>query len=137
VKPGEHLLDLFCGTGGILIEAGLCGVGVHGLDIKGEMKNGSEENLESCGIINHDVRQGKISDIDEVFSEEDFDAVVTDLPYGRSSKKTEDAVDDFLQFLMDFEGEAVFMYDQEELGDYSADFSVYIHKNLRRHIFVI
>jgi tRNA (guanine10-N2)-dimethyltransferase len=137
VKPGEHLLDPFCGTGGILIEAGLCGVGVHGLDIKEEMKNGAEENLESCGIINHDVRQGKISDIDEVFGEEDFDAVVTDLPYGRSSKKTEDAVDDFLHFLEDFEGEAVFMYDEEELDEYSADFSVYIHKNLTRHIFVI
>jgi Predicted DNA modification methylase len=40
IRPGEHLLDPFCGTGGILIEAGLCGVGIAGTDIDEEMVEG-------------------------------------------------------------------------------------------------
>jgi tRNA (guanine10-N2)-dimethyltransferase len=136
VKPGEHVLDPFCGTGGILIEAGLCGVGVHGLDVKEEMKEGAEKNLEEYGVISHDVRQGEISKAQEIFGD-GFDAVVTDLPYGKSSKKVGKPVEEFLKFIEEVEAPVVFMYDEEELGGYTSDFSVYIHKNLTRHIFVV
>ena len=136
VKPGEKLLDPFCGTGGLLIEAGLCGVGVYGADISEEMAEGCEKNLEEYGIISHSIRQGEISNVEEIFDDQNFDAIVTDLPYGKASKKTDSAVEDFLDLIEGFQGQAVFMYDEDELGDYSADFSVYIHKNLTRHIFI-
>mgnify|MGYP002171746373 CR=1 FL=1 len=42
-------MDPFCGTGGILIEAGLIGCKVAGSDVNWKMKNGSAINLDYCG----------------------------------------------------------------------------------------
>ena len=132
---GEYLLDPFCGTGGILIEAGLCGIGVKGLDIQDEMVEGTQENLEKYGILNHEIRQGDISELDSLFK--DYSAVVSDLPYGKASKKTGKPVEKFLEFLEDYSGKTVFMYNQEKLGPYTADYSVYVHKSLERFIYII
>ena len=136
VSAGEKILDPFCGTGGLLIEAGLCGIGVYGLDIQEEMVKGSRENLEEYGIISHDIRQGDIAEIDKIF-EESFDAVVTDLPYGKASVEEEEPVEKFLDFIEEFEGKTVFMYNEALVGGYEADFSVYVHKSLTRYIYII
>lgn len=136
LKPGNQLLDPFCGTGGILIEAGLCGIGINGFDLQEEMVKGCRENLEEYGLINHEIRQQDISKISEEDLEK-YEAVVTDLPYGKSSKKTEEAVKDFLELLDNFDGRKVFMYNEEELRDLKADFSIYVHKNLTRYVFVV
>lgn len=82
VKKGDLLLDPFCGTGGILIEAGLIGCKVVGSDIYWKMKNGTAINLEFCGIkdyktFNLDVRELKMY--------EEVASVVTDPPYGIST----------------------------------------------------
>ncbi|MFB6115189.1 MAG: methyltransferase domain-containing protein [Candidatus Nanohalobium sp.] len=135
-SAGETVLDPFCGTGGILIEAGLCGIGVLGLDIKEEMVKGARENLEEYGIIAHDIRQEEASDALEVFGNE-FSAVITDLPYGKASKMTGEYLDDFEEILEEFEGKKVFMWNEDEFRGYEADFSVYIHKNLTRYIFIV
>ena len=50
IKEGELLLDPFCGTGGILIEAGLIGCKVVGSDIYWKMQNGTAINLDYYGI---------------------------------------------------------------------------------------
>lgn len=136
IKPGDFLLDPFCGTGGILIEAGLCGAGVCGTDVKEEMVKGCRENLEEYGIISHDIRQGEAAESLEIF-DQNFSTIITDPPYGKASKKTDSALEDFLQLLKNFEGRKVFMWNEEELGDHSAEFSVYIHKNLTRYIFIV
>lgn len=132
VKPGEHVLDPFCGTGGILIEAGLCGTGVHGRDMNEEMVEGAEENLEAYGIINHDIKQRKVSEI----TTEGYNTVITDLPYGKSSETTDDAVNEFINLIEDFNGRVVFMYNESSLRDLKAEFEVYVHKNLTRYIFI-
>lgn len=132
IKPGDRLLDPFCGTGGILIEAGLCGIDVSGRDISEEMVKGSETNLEEYGIISHDIDEKDISEIDT----DGVDAIVTDLPYGQASKETEDAVESFLNTLDEFKGKTVFMYDEASIGNYEADYSIYVHKNLTRYIYV-
>lgn len=134
-SAGEKLFDPFCGTGGILIEAGLCGVGVYGLDIQKDMVKGSRKNLEEYGIISHDIRQSDIAEIDKVFNDS-FDAVVTDLPYGKASVEEKEPVRKFMEFLEGFEGRAVFMYNEPSVGGYEADFSVYVHKSLTRYIYV-
>ena len=82
VKSGDLLLDPFCGTGGIIIEAGLIGCKVLGSDINWKMKNGSAINLEYCGVkdyrtVNVDVRELKMY--------EKVASVVTDPPYGIST----------------------------------------------------
>lgn len=135
VPSGEKILDPFCGTGGILIEAGLCGIGVKGLDIQEEMVSGTQENLEEYGVISHDIKEGDVSEADEIF--EDYSAIVTDIPYGKASKQEEDAVEKFLNLIEDFGGKTVFMYNKASLGQYEADFEVYVHKSLTRYIFVI
>ena len=132
IKPGDRLLDPFCGTGGILIEAGLCGIDVSGRDISEEMVKGSETNLEEYGIISHDIDEKDISEIDT----DGVDAIVTDLPYGQASKETEDAVESFLNTLDEFKGKTVFMYDEASIGNYEANYSIYVHKNLTRYIYV-
>ncbi len=135
VSSGEQVLDPFCGTGGILIEAGLCGIGVKGLDIQEEMVEGAKKNLKEYGILNYDIREGDISEVNEIYDE--YNAVISDLPYGKASKQENKAVEKFLDFIQGFKGKTVFMYNESSLGNYEADFEVYVHKNLTRHIYLI
>ena len=136
-KPGTHLLDPFCGTGGILIEAGLCGIGVHGLDIQKEMVQGSSKNLEEYGIIAHDIQQGDIQEIDHLFNLENIETVISDLPYGKASKKTEEPVKGFLEFLEKFDGNTVFVYNEPELENHTYEHKVYVHGSLTRYIYCL
>ena len=82
VKEGQLLLDPFCGTGGILIEAGLIGCKVVGSDIYWKMKNGTAINLEHYGIT--DYRTFNL-DVRELKMYEKVASVVTDPPYGIST----------------------------------------------------
>ncbi len=50
IKKGDLVLDPFCGTGGILIEAGIMGARVVGADIDERMVEGTIKNLNYCGI---------------------------------------------------------------------------------------
>lgn len=134
VKAEDYVLDPFCGTGGILIEAGLCGIGVKGLDTQEEMIEGTVENLEEYGILNYEVQQGDVSEAGELFDK--YNAVISDLPYGKASKVEENPVKKFLELIKNFEGKTVFMYNEASIGNYEADFEVYVHKNLTRYIFV-
>jgi len=135
VSAGQSILDPFCGTGGILIEAGLCGIMPKGLDIQEKMVEGCKENLQEYGIINFDVQQGDISEVDEIFDE--YNAVISDLPYGKASKQENEAVEKFLNLIEDFGGKTVFMYNEASIGEYKADFKVYVHKSLTRYIYKI
>lgn len=136
VPAGGAVLDPFCGTGGILIEAGLCGIGVYGLDFQEEMVEGARENLENYGIIAHDIRQGNVADVGEIFDQR-FDAIVTDIPYGQASKKEGEPVEKFLEVAPELADKIVFMSDQGSIGDLEPDFSVYAHKNLTRYIYLV
>jgi tRNA (guanine10-N2)-dimethyltransferase len=136
VKPGERVLDPFCGTGGILIEAGLCGVGVAGTDIDQEMVKGCRENLEQYGIINHDIRQESAEKAPEAF-DKDFDAIVTDLPYGRSSKKTKDIVEKFMDSIEAYDCKKVIMWNKDTLDGRNPNFSIDVHSSLTRYIYII
>ena len=82
IKAGELLLDPFCGTGGILIEAGLIGCKVVGSDVYWKMKNGTAINLKYYGIT--DYRTFHL-DVRELKMYEKVSSVVTDPPYGIST----------------------------------------------------
>ena len=82
VKAGQLVLDPFCGTGGILIEAGLIGCKVVGSDVNWKMKNGTAINLDYCGIT--DYRTFHL-DVRELKMYEKVAGVVTDPPYGIST----------------------------------------------------
>lgn len=83
VKKNQTLLDPFCGTGGILIEAALVGANVIGSDVQDKMVNGCKENLNHFGISNYEVFCSEIGMVKNQV--ERVDAIATDLPYGRAS----------------------------------------------------
>lgn len=136
VKPGEKLLDPFCGTGGILIEAGLCGIDVYGADMQENMVKGARENLEEYGVIRHSIKQAEIKRVEQVFDQK-FDAVITDLPYGKASKTEGNPVETFLNATPKLtEGKIVFMSNQESINDLKPEFEIYVHKNMTRYIYI-
>jgi len=82
VKKEKTVLDPFCGTGGILIEAGIIGSNVVGIDIDEKMVEGTKKNLEYCDIKDYEVFQGDARNIKLPYK---VDAIVTDPPYGISA----------------------------------------------------
>ena len=83
IRKNETLLDPFCGTGGILLEAGLIGVNIVGSDIEKKMINGCRQTLDFFKIKNYSLF---CSDIGEIKNHiKNVDAIVTDLPYGKST----------------------------------------------------
>lgn len=80
VKKNETLLDPFCGTGGIMIEAGLIGVKSLGTDLNEEMIALAEKNLKEYHFKNYKLSKG-----DATKKLPECDAIVTDPPYGKSS----------------------------------------------------
>ncbi len=83
-RPGATVLDPMCGTGGVLVEAGLVGADVLGVDVQSKMVRGTAQNLEVAldggwAVARGDARSLPIAD-------GAVDAVVFDAPYGRQSK---------------------------------------------------
>jgi tRNA (guanine10-N2)-dimethyltransferase len=83
VKPGMLLLDPFCGTGGVVMEAALLGAKTVGSDIDKKMVEGCSENLESLNIQDVKLFSADISEIPNKV--EKVDAIASDPPYGRSA----------------------------------------------------
>jgi tRNA (guanine10-N2)-dimethyltransferase len=91
IKRNEVLLDPFCGTGGILIEAGLIGAKVVGSDIENKMIEGCKKTLDFYNVKNYNLF---CSDIGEINKHVDVaDAIVTDLPYGKSTTTKGEKID--------------------------------------------
>lgn len=84
VHEGDILLDPFCGTGGILIEAEILGMYPVGSDFDPLMADGSLQNVTSSDLLLADATCLP-------FASRSIDAVVTDFPYGQSVciKKTD------------------------------------------------
>jgi tRNA (guanine10-N2)-dimethyltransferase len=90
-RPGARLLDPMCGTGGTLIEAGLVGAEVVGVDAQAKMVRGARENCRAyldgaVGLARGDATALPLAD-------GSCNAVVFDAPYGRQSKVVGDLAD--------------------------------------------
>ncbi|HJH29462.1 MAG TPA: methyltransferase domain-containing protein [Methanosarcinaceae archaeon] len=81
-RDGDVFLDPFCGTAGILVEAGLIGADVMGLDVQEKIIGGAQMNLEAF-LPDHSLFVGDACRLPLV--NECVDAIVTDPPYGRSA----------------------------------------------------
>ena len=80
-KRGELVLDPFCGTGSVMVEAAFVGCQVLGFDVQRRMAEGTRKNLEHFGVepeglVIADSRKLPLTRIDHV---------VTDPPYGKSA----------------------------------------------------
>ena len=139
IKEGETICDPFCGTGTTLLEAESMGIHAMGLDFDEKMCKISKENLLVNGykskVFNSDYHElSKIS--------EEFDGIVTDLPYGKSSKaseKPEEILKKFFSILPKRKKSAI-MYKKEldgklRLGGIKK-YEIYRHKSLTRTILI-
>ena len=109
--PGRTVLDPMCGTGGVLIEAGLVGARVLGNDAQRRMVRGSRENLRAFlgddaeyGIVRGDATRLPFPDESVDAGERSssnprswtVDGIVFDAPYGRQSKIATHDLDDLV-----------------------------------------
>jgi tRNA (guanine10-N2)-dimethyltransferase len=83
IKKGK-LVDLFCGSGGILIEAGLMGLIPIGYDIDGIMVNRAKANLNFF-----EIKEYKLTNKDALKVNEKISYLVSDLPYGKNTRQKE------------------------------------------------
>lgn len=81
-----RILDPFCGTGTILLEAGaiFAGATLHGSDISAACVAGARENLAAAGLAQRAlIRQGDGRHLPDHWPEGAHDLLVTNPPYGR------------------------------------------------------
>jgi tRNA (guanine10-N2)-dimethyltransferase len=89
----KEICDPFCGPAGILIEGGLCGLRVIGFDIDTIMVKRARINLQHFKIKSPLQKQ------DATTFTGTFEAIVTDLPYGRNTKITAELEQLYISFL--------------------------------------
>lgn len=135
------LLDPFCGSGGILIEAGLMGLRPIGYDINERMLKRCRINLDY-----YKVKKFKLEKRDALSLNENVDAIVTDFPYGRNTPKVklDNLIKDFLAVAYCYTENAVIMFPntishKQLLGKWKekAVFEHYIHGSLTKRIVVL
>jgi tRNA (guanine10-N2)-dimethyltransferase len=143
--PDTRLLDPMCGTGGILVEAGLAGSDVVGVDAQEKMARGARENLD------HYLDGGEVVRADATrlpFADESFDGVVFDAPYGRQSKiesvSLEELVSDALAEARRVAPRAVLVADRPwndaaEAAGWTVEtrFDRRVHRSLVRYVHVL
>ncbi len=78
--PATTILDPFCGTGSILLEANAIGLTAYGMDLNPKMAGMSRLNLAHFGC------PAQVDLGDALDCQRRVDAIVTDLPYGRILK---------------------------------------------------
>lgn len=98
VRPGDRVVDPFVGTGALMAEAALLGARVTGVDVDAEMIRGATRNFAYLGVA---AETWVVADAAELPSVGDplvpLDALVTDVPYGRSSGTQGEPVADLLR----------------------------------------
>lgn len=147
-KIEDVVLDPFCGTGTMLIEAKLIGCKALGIDIqrrmaKGTMRNMAHFNVRPEGIIIADAKYPPLIKVD---------CVVTDPPYGISSstmkRTTRQIIEEVLTAVHEVlsDGRRICMAAPKKLGIVQVGTSlgykhleshfVYVHRSLTREIVV-
>jgi tRNA (guanine10-N2)-dimethyltransferase len=146
-REGDLILDPFCGTGGILIEAALMGRRIIGNDFSLAMTSGTKLNLKYYGVRNFEVFT---SDILSLETGKKVDAVVSDFPYGKNSPVSDRDLKMFyarsLSRISDFlkdRGRLVMMINDPSLLALPEclrilnELSFRVHRSLTRHIIIM
>ena len=144
VQQGDIMLDPFCGTGGILIEADLLGARAIGSDFDPLMVLGSRQNIPESDLMLADATHLP-------FCDHTVDAVVTDFPYGQSVciRKSDtmdtlygDALDEIRRVLKT--GKRAVVVTHRDISPIAAEYFTVVqrheqrvHKSLTRRILVL
>jgi tRNA (guanine10-N2)-dimethyltransferase len=136
LNESETLCDPFCGTGTILLEAESMGIKSIGIDFDKKMCDVAKKNLAANGFHSKIINAGY-----EQIKKLSYDGIVTDLPYGISSKSSESPkklISDFVSILPRKAKLALMCkkdLDQIELKP-AKKYEIYRHKSLTRTILV-
>lgn len=135
------VLDPFCGTGGILIEAGLIGLKTKGYDTDEKMIDRCRQNLEHFSIKKYRLVQRNALNLEKA------GYIATDLPYGISTKRQDfkKLYQAFFRILEKQLGKRAVIAVPSHLGTRPLtrklrlvkEFLYYIHKNLTKKILII
>lgn len=143
---GGVLLDPFCGSGGILVEAGLIGLRTVGFDIDKLMLRRAKINLEYYKIKNYMLELR-----DAIKSSKKYDYIVSELPFGRNSRVSMKNLELlYFNFLKTLDKilvkKAVLVFpdflDYKKLINYTKlkiekEFDYYIHKSMTKKILAL
>ena len=142
--PKSRIVDPFCGTGGILIEAADMGMKAVGIDISARMIENSIGNLKHFGFKGI-IKEGDV----KILETEKCDGIVTDPPYGISSSSNKERIDNLLERTIQIfsncleSGQRAVIAVSNPKLIHSKNlriiyqFEWYIHKSLTRHIIVL
>ncbi|MBL7051203.1 methyltransferase domain-containing protein [Candidatus Woesearchaeota archaeon] len=145
-KNSGKLLDPFCGTGGILIEAGLLNYKITGYDLSHYLLQGCEKNLKHYKIKNY-----KLKHKDSTTKLEKTNLIVTDLPYGLHSSlfqknNLKELYSNFLSRAQDSTDNAIIMFPnkvniktliKKTKFKIRQIFKLRVHRSLTRNIVVL
>lgn len=149
VSEGKILFDPFCGTGAILIEAGLMGIESIGGELKEKMIKGAKRNLEYYQVANANLI---LSDAlcSPIFN---FDTIATDPPYGMTASTggiaMQSLVERFVKVASDVLPENGFLCISSPESNRTAELAekygfkviethyLYVHRSLTREIAVL
>ena len=145
IVNSNNIIDPFCGACGILTEAGLLGIKFIGYDIDKNVLESARKNLEYYDV---DSKHYKLI-LKDSTTLKNLQNVVTDLPYGKSSKKSEELITLYAKFLKNLSGRAVIVMPDfmpyKKLIDKNLPKSLvvltvidhYVHKSLTRKIIIV
>jgi tRNA (guanine10-N2)-dimethyltransferase len=147
VPDGGTLLDPFCGTGGILLEAGLIGARAIGGDVREDMVEGTQAALEGFNV-HADLRTMDVGSWPEAIGT--VDAIATDPPYGRATSMKKEPIGDLYRrtintakTLLKPRGRLAIIAPDPGLAASSDGMAViethplYVHRSLTRHFVVM
>lgn len=141
VKEGNTILDPFCGTGSMMLEADRMHINAIGCDLSERMCKGALKNLQDAEnrfIINCDA-------LSLPLKMNSIDAIVTDLPYGRAAsalrRKPRELLNEFLTIVKEMKGKRCCIMcrkgDEQEFPNIVETYDIYTHKSLTRKLMVV
>lgn len=148
VPRGGRLLDPFCGTGGILIEAARVGARPHGSDLSETMVEGARKNLAHFDLD----AELRVQDVADVRAWPGVvDGIATDAPYGRSTSTRGESIRNLVARALEAfseilrpGGTAAVVVPRRDLVDpappgfeLEETFAVRVHRTLTRHFAVL
>lgn len=139
LKEGETVCDPFCGTGTTLLEAESMNIKAIGLDFDDKMCEISKKNLRA-NKYNSQVFKADFQELVKI--SEQFDGIVTDMPYGRASKTSDNPEKILRKFfsILPKRKKIAVMYKKELEKDLKLKglkkYEIYRHKSLTRTILI-